>query len=221
VSLTPNHAESPPRGTQAASLIAVLLAALFLVSDRARRDRLGRRDVELTLRLQRLGGRRFHTLMRAISWPGFTPQSRVMPFVLAAFHLVRGDGDKALFSLAAWGASAGSTLIKRAVRRPRPADSRLAVFPAKLDGASFPSGHVIAYTSMYGFQAYLASRSIRCPGVRGVVVGALVSLIALVGPSRVYLGHHWFTDVLAGYLYGAAYLLGLIAVYEHFQRRKR
>jgi undecaprenyl-diphosphatase len=39
-------------------------------------------------------------------------------------------------------------------------------------------------------------------------------LLALVGPSRIYLGHHWFTDVLASYLLGLCYLVGITAIYR-------
>ena len=50
--------------------------------------------------------------------------------------------------------------------------------------------------------------------IRRVVVGLLGSLIALVGPSRVYLGHHWFTDVSASYLLGFTWLIGLTSLYR-------
>jgi membrane-associated phospholipid phosphatase len=45
-------------------------------------------------------------------------------------------------------------------------------------------------------------------------VAALVGLVALVGPSRVQQGHHWFTDVTASYLLGVAYLIGVTSLYR-------
>jgi membrane-associated phospholipid phosphatase len=50
--------------------------------------------------------------------------------------------------------------------------------------------------------------------VRRALVGGLLGLIALVGPSRIHQGHHWFTDVTASYLLGTSYVIGLAALYR-------
>lgn len=55
---------------------------------------------------------------------------------------------------------------------------------------------------------------------RGLVVIPLVGLVTLIGPSRIYLGHHWPTDVLASYLLGIASLLGLTTIYGRLKRRE-
>jgi undecaprenyl-diphosphatase len=55
--------------------------------------------------------------------------------------------------------------------------------------------------------------------MRRAAVTFLVGLIALVGPSRIYLGHHWFTDVMASYLLGVSYLLGLMSLYRRVKTR--
>jgi undecaprenyl-diphosphatase len=44
-------------------------------------------------------------------------------------------------------------------------------------------------------------------------------MIALVGPSRVYLGHHWFSDVVASYLLGSSYVAVLASIYQALRRR--
>jgi undecaprenyl-diphosphatase len=67
---------------------------------------------------------------------------------------------------------------------------------------------------VYGFLAFLAHTWIRPTVIRRAVVGFLVSLLSLVGMSRVYLGHHWFTDVVASYLLGTTWLVGLTSVYR-------
>jgi len=61
---------------------------------------------------------------------------------------------------------------------------------------------------------YLAHTLLRPAGWRRAIVAGLVGLIALVGPSRVHQGHHWFTDVTASYLLGIAYLIGLTGLYR-------
>jgi undecaprenyl-diphosphatase len=94
------------------------------------------------------------------------------------------------------------------------AGTNLRVVVAPLGGSSFPSGHVTTFVGIYGFMAYLALTLIRDPSLRWTAVGGLVSLIVLVGPSRIYQGHHWPTDVTASYLVGTTYLVVVITGYR-------
>jgi undecaprenyl-diphosphatase len=70
---------------------------------------------------------------------------------------------------------------------------------------SFPSGHAAAATVLYGSLAILATRA--WPGSRAPAFASAALLIAIVGVSRVYLGVHHLTDVLAGAFAAAAWLL--------------
>src|SRR5207247_8730988 len=71
---------------------------------------------------------------------------------------------------------------------------------------SFPSGHAMAALAIYGMVAVIVAR--RWPRLRWpIMMGACVMIVA-IGVSRVYLGHHWATDVLAGYAAGAFILAG-------------
>ena len=103
--------------------------------------------------------------------------------------------------------------------RPRPAPDEVRVVPGRIGGSSFPSGHVLIYSGVYGFLAFLLETLVRSNKLRKSATAALVSLVALVGPSRIYLGHHWFTDVVASYLLGSSYLLALMAVYRRVKTR--
>ena len=78
---------------------------------------------------------------------------------------------------------------------------------------------MLNYMGVYGFLAYLLGTLPRPARLRRVAVGGLVALLALVGPSRIYLGHHWATDVTASYLLGGSYLIGLTAVYRRVKAR--
>ena len=172
-------------------------------------------DLAITLRLQRRRRPWLDATMAAVSWPGFPPQSRLIPpAVIAALWLVRLRTEAA-FETAAWGTALVSTGVKKLMDRPRPvAGTDLRVVTAPLGGTSFPSGHVLTFIGVYGFLAWLAWTLIRDPALRGTSTAGLLALLALVGPSRVYQGHHWPTDVTASYLVGTAYLLGVIALYE-------
>jgi undecaprenyl-diphosphatase len=158
--------------------------------------------------------------MAFASWFGFPPQSRILPAVYAAVLWIGRRRLEAVFQLAAWGSALLSTLVKSFMRRPRPvAGKDLRVVAAPLHGSSFPSGHVLTYVGVYGWMAIMADHLIRPLVVRRLVVAALTSLIAAIGPSRVHLGHHWPTDVVASYLLGASYLAVLLAAYRRLRSR--
>ncbi len=91
-------------------------------------------------------------------------------------------------------------LIKLAVARPRPAILHLTGF----SGTSFPSGHATAAAATLMACAFLLGRR-RTSSTKAVLVGAAVGLAAAVASTRVLLGVHWFTDVLAGLLLGWAW----------------
>ncbi|MGH2550596.1 MAG: glycerophosphodiester phosphodiesterase family protein, partial [Thermomicrobiales bacterium] len=93
--------------------------------------------------------------------------------------------------------------------------------PARIGGTSFPSGHVINYIGVYGTAAYLAGFNIKSKPIRRLVLFISGSMLALVGPSRVYLGHHWTSDVTASYLLGSSYVLGLGGLYGAMKDRER
>jgi len=71
---------------------------------------------------------------------------------------------------------------------------------------SFPSGHTVHYTVLFGFLAWWAWNHMPQGLGRNLLLGASTSMLLLVGFSRVYLGAHWPTDVLAGYLTGYLWL---------------
>jgi len=172
-------------------------------------------DLAVTLQLQANRHPMIERLMRIVSWPGFPPQSRLIPPLGILALLAARLRVEAAFLVAAWGTSLLSTVVKAAIRRPRPvAGEKLRVVVAPLGGSSFPSGHVLSYVGLYGFAAYLAEVLVRPVMLRRAIVGTLVGLVALVGPSRIQQGHHWFTDVTASYLLGTSYVVALAALYR-------
>ncbi len=202
------------RGQTAVAVATVALAGFAVLFGLVRTKRSAATDVAITMRVQ---ARRQPWLARTMafaSWAGFPPQSRLLPIVYQGTLWLLGLRTEAVFQLLAWGASGVSFSVKRLMRRPRPDHPQIRVAVARIGGTSFPSGHVLNYMGTYGFLAYLAHVQLKAGALRRTVVGGLLGLIGLVGPSRIYLGHHWFTDVLASYLLGTAYLLGLTTVYR-------
>jgi undecaprenyl-diphosphatase len=203
------------RGRLPIALALVGLAGFGAIFAAVRSHRSEAIDLALMLRFQRRRRPWLDRVMAAASWPGFPPQSRVIPpTAITAMWLLRFRTE-AVFETAAWGTAAVATVVKAAMNRPRPvAGADLRVVVAPLGGSSFPSGHVIGYVGTYGFMAYLAHTLIRDPALRWMATGGLVGLVVLVGPSRIYQGHHWPTDVTASYFLGTTYLIVVITAYR-------
>jgi undecaprenyl-diphosphatase len=174
-------------------------------------------DAAITLRLQARRHRWLARLMEACSWPGFPPQSRVIPPLIMSGLWLSGHRTEAGFQGLAWGTAGLSEVLKAVMRRERPLPEQVRVVVAPLGGSSFPSGHVLTYMGTYGFAAYLAHTLVRPPLVRWPLVLALLAMLAGVGPSRIYQGHHWPTDVAASYLLGISYLILLEAAYRRLR----
>lgn len=107
-------------------------------------------------------------------------------------------------------------LIHRARPFPMPIDSN--GFLLEVNQYSFPSGHVLFFVVFFGLFAYLAWLNFTSY-TRILVVLACAALIILIGPSRVFLGAHWASDVLGGYMIGTMWLIILIFSYRWAIRR--
>lgn len=103
---------------------------------------------------------------------------------------------------------AGKDLIGRA--RPELVDA----VPPYEYSPSFPSGHSLNAVVIAGVVAYLLILRRRTVRARVLVIAAAVVFSLTIGLSRVYLGHHWFTDVLAAWILGAAWLALVITAHR-------
>ncbi len=110
-------------------------------------------------------------------------------------------------------------LIKLAVARPRPAASLVDIIQAT-SGQSFPSGHVMSYVAFWGLLFSLGVILFRGKHwwrTALLIISAL--FVALVGPSRIYLGDHWASDVLGAYLIGGLLLSLSLWIYLNLRGR--
>jgi membrane-associated phospholipid phosphatase len=83
---------------------------------------------------------------------------------------------------------------------------------------SFPSGHALVSVLFYGFIGYLFFMMAKKTWQKQVVVAGTILIIFLIGLSRLYLGVHWFSDVVGGWLLGGALLILLISIFNHVER---
>jgi len=109
-------------------------------------------------------------------------------------------------------------LLKGLFQRPRPYFEHPLLIETSY---SFPSGHAMESFVVYGMLAYFVVLALRTWESRvGVVLGAAL-LVVLIGFSRMYLGVHYFSDVIAGYAAGGVWLSALITGVETLRRRKK
>ena len=94
-------------------------------------------------------------------------------------------------------------LLKRILQRPRPTEFRI----VEETGYSFPSGHSMVSMAFYGYLIYLIYRYIKNKYVKWILITILSILICLIGISRIYLGVHYTSDVLGGFLLSISYLV--------------
>lgn len=109
-----------------------------------------------------------------------------------------------------------NNLIKVIVARPRPDINRLVTET----GYSFPSGHSITSMVFYGYLVYLIYKYIDNKKIKIPLMIFLILLIPIIGLSRIYLGVHYTSDVLCGFLLGIVYLILFISISKKYLERK-
>lgn len=103
-------------------------------------------------------------------------------------------------------------ILKYILQRPRPEIFRLTV----ASGFSFPSGHSMTSVAFYGYLLYLLHKYSKNNKQKYIFSIGVLFLIVLVGLSRIYLGVHYLSDVLAGYLIAFIYLVFFIKLSEKY-----
>jgi undecaprenyl-diphosphatase len=108
--------------------------------------------------------------------------------------------------------------LKRYFARARPV---VAEMLRRANGYSFPSGHAMGSAVAFGALAYLAFRAIKSWPAKTAVMALLYTLVASIALSRVYLGVHWISDVLAGVTVGTVWVTTTTVAYETLRRIRR
>lgn len=103
-------------------------------------------------------------------------------------------------------------LLKRILQRPRPTEYRI----IEESGYSFPSGHSMISMAFYGYLIYLIYKYVENKSVKWTLISLLSVLICLIGISRIYLGVHYTSDVLGGFLISISYLVIYISAVNKF-----
>lgn len=177
-------------------------------------------DITITRELQENPAAWLRISMTAVSFLGTWYIMSVLVALATLIFWLVGLRLEAVFILALSFFSLGlNSLLKVLVERTRPSAHIVNVFQAAT-GQSFPSGHVMAYLAFWGLLfsfGIILFREMRWWRILLLVISALI--VVLIGPSRIYLGDHWASDVLGSYLIGGV-LLG-IALYIYLRLKQR
>ena len=209
---TPSHELSTDRGSAVILAVAistacwVVFVALAIVVSAS--DTLSL-DQSILTWVGEHRGSALTSAMRTVTWLGSAAVLYPATLGLALYwwHRDREWRAGAMLAASVAGSTALYNIFKRIIERPRP--------PAKdalgsYTHWSFPSGHAtqcMAFFAMLLVLLYFASR----PRLRLWAILA-AAVVLMVGGSRIYLGAHWFTDVLGGYALGGAWVALLTAV---------
>jgi undecaprenyl-diphosphatase len=123
-----------------------------------------------------------------------------------------------IWALTQWLVKDIVSFAKNAFERPRPEYPEAHLLAG---GWAFPSGHATGAMATYGMLAFIAALNWRGSRLRWPIVALLGLIILAVGLSRMFLGVHWFTDVLGGYLLGLAYISLCVALMEWMRASSR
>jgi membrane-associated phospholipid phosphatase len=108
-----------------------------------------------------------------------------------------------------------TTIIKLWIHTPRPLNAVITV-----NEFSFPSGHVMGSTVLFGILLYFVWKQWNSSKAKIISTVCLVLIELLIGASRIYLNVHWFSDVLGAYLLAVAWLSLSVLLFEFIQKRR-
>ncbi len=166
-----------------------------------------------------IGPRWVEEMGRDVTALGGTAVLVLLTAAVAALLLLSGRGRAALVVVVAVAGGLGvSMLLKAGFQRPRP---ELVPHGSVVYTTSFPSGHSTLAAATYLTLAALLARVYARRTVKAYLFAAAAFVTFLVGASRVYLGVHWPTDVLAGWSIGAAWALVCWLLMRRLQREGR
>jgi len=200
------------RGTIILAFYTWLLSGALMASIIARYTQFFPGDMGITATLQKQRNPWLRRFMIAISEIGFPRLSVPLTIGVAGIFLALRFRLEAIFILLTTSSNLLNALVKRLIKRPRPTKELVTVVHV-INEPSFPSGHVMHYTNFFGLLIYLLATNWRSGTLRNILIAICTALIVFIGPSRIYLGAHWPSDVMAGYIYGGLWFGGIMALY--------
>lgn len=188
-------------GIFAVCLLTFILLSLYVVAEPPQFL-----DIHISKEMQENQNGFLNNIMIGISWFGRTTVSVIIVLLLSLFLILKKQRNEALLIISTLFSGIIGLALKMLINRPRPTKD-IVVLLEDTKYQSFPSGHVLFYTVFFGsLILIILSTNIFTRKVRTISALACLSMIFFGAISRVYLGAHWFTDVLGGFILGIMFL---------------
>lgn len=138
----------------------------------------------------------------------------IVIFTIILFVIIRNKRQNILLGTNLCIVTIINQILKHIFKRSRPTEFRI----IDESGYSFPSGHSMVSMAFYGYLIYLVYKNIKNKYLKWILIIVLSILIILIGISRIYLGVHYTSDVLGGYLLSVSYLVLFIHITNSMEK---
>lgn len=176
-------------------------------------------DLIITKTLQRINYSLFSDFMMQLTYLGNTEIGILSIAVISGILFVLKNKTAAIFVIIS---SVGSSLLglffKTIVARPRPDSTLIHQIHHFAKSDSFPSGHVLHFMGLFGFLLVYIYIKYKKSQTKYLFLSILLVLLIGIGLSRIYLGAHWFSDVLGSYLLGFIWLYFVFYLYKKYEK---
>jgi len=170
-------------------------------------------DIKASLWVQKLQSSWMDKIMLAISFFGELPYSLLSVLVVAAIFYWQKFRREAFYISMVLFSGLIILGVKNIINRPRPTTFYVRLVEVNRF-QSYPSGHVLSYVLFFGFLIILMRTLKQIPQTtRNIITYISVFLVIMIAPSRIYLGAHWLTDTIGGFLLGIICLFPLCYFY--------
>ncbi|WP_293311708.1 phosphatase PAP2 family protein [Pedobacter sp. UBA5917] len=174
-------------------------------------------DIRTSLFIQQYHADWLDKVMLAISFFGELPYSLLSVVIVAAIFYWQKYKREGIFISTVLLSGLIILGIKNIINRPRPTAFYVRLVEVNRF-QSYPSGHVLSYTLFFGFLIILMYHLKSIPKTtRNIITYLSAFLVVTIAPSRIYLGAHWFTDTVGGFLLGLICLFPLC--YFYFRKK--
>ncbi|SNT56232.1 undecaprenyl-diphosphatase [Bacillus sp. OK838] len=159
------------------------------------------------------------SIMKFFTYIGSTSALIILSLFILFFlyKVLKHRLELILFSAVIIGSPLLNLMVKLFFRRARPDLHRL----IEIGGYSFPSGHAMNAFSLYSILTFLLWRHITAKWARVLLILFSMSMILSIGISRIYLGVHYPSDIIAGYLAGGFWIAISIWFFQRYQDRRK
>ncbi|HSX39883.1 MAG TPA: phosphatase PAP2 family protein [Candidatus Saccharimonadales bacterium] len=176
-------------------------------------------DLVITRSIQQITFPGFDVFMFTLTNLG-NPVAAAISILLISFILllIKRYSAVVVMLISSCGVSLIGLLVKELVARPRPNALLIHQIGIFVKNDSFPSGHVLHFIGLFGFLFIFLFTKFKKSFLRNSLLLILAILLIGIGISRIYIGAHWFSDVLGSYLIGTVWLYVMAVLYNKLEK---